>query len=82
MELDSASRPPHLVGIALSAYQALPGEPLLGRDAQRRQVAVGQEDQPPPRPQEPGRLWRRYVVLGSLFVCNVSLELAGLRRFE
>jgi N-acetylglucosaminyldiphosphoundecaprenol N-acetyl-beta-D-mannosaminyltransferase len=32
--------------------------------------------------QEPRRLWRRYVVLGSLFVCNVSLELAGLRRFE
>jgi N-acetylglucosaminyldiphosphoundecaprenol N-acetyl-beta-D-mannosaminyltransferase len=32
--------------------------------------------------QEPRRLWRRYVVLGSLFVCNVSLELAGLRRFD
>jgi len=31
---------------------------------------------------EPRRLWRRYVILGSVFVCNVSLELAGLRRFE
>jgi N-acetylglucosaminyldiphosphoundecaprenol N-acetyl-beta-D-mannosaminyltransferase len=32
--------------------------------------------------QEPRRLWRRYVLLGSAFVCNVSLELAGLRKFE
>jgi N-acetylglucosaminyldiphosphoundecaprenol N-acetyl-beta-D-mannosaminyltransferase len=32
--------------------------------------------------QEPRRLWRRYVILGSSFMCNVSLELAGLRRFE
>jgi N-acetylglucosaminyldiphosphoundecaprenol N-acetyl-beta-D-mannosaminyltransferase len=32
--------------------------------------------------QEPRRLWRRYVVLGSMFVCNVSLELAGLRKFD
>ena len=32
--------------------------------------------------QEPRRLWRRYILLGSVFVCNVSLELAGLRRFD
>ena len=32
--------------------------------------------------QEPRRLWRRYLVLGSMFVCNVSLELAGLRKFD
>lgn len=32
--------------------------------------------------QEPRRLWRRYIVLGSRFVCNVSLELAGLRKFD
>jgi N-acetylglucosaminyldiphosphoundecaprenol N-acetyl-beta-D-mannosaminyltransferase len=31
---------------------------------------------------EPQRLWRRYLVLGSSFVCNVSLELAGLKKFE
>ena len=32
--------------------------------------------------QEPRRLWWRYVVLGSMFVGNVSLELAGLRKFD
>jgi N-acetylglucosaminyldiphosphoundecaprenol N-acetyl-beta-D-mannosaminyltransferase len=32
--------------------------------------------------QEPRRLWRRYVLLGSQFVWNVSLELLGLRQFE
>jgi N-acetylglucosaminyldiphosphoundecaprenol N-acetyl-beta-D-mannosaminyltransferase len=32
--------------------------------------------------QEPRRLWRRYVLLGSLFVWNVTLELLGLRQFE
>jgi N-acetylglucosaminyldiphosphoundecaprenol N-acetyl-beta-D-mannosaminyltransferase len=31
---------------------------------------------------EPRRLWRRYVVLGSIFAWNVSLELLGLRAFE
>jgi N-acetylglucosaminyldiphosphoundecaprenol N-acetyl-beta-D-mannosaminyltransferase len=31
---------------------------------------------------EPQRLWHRYLVLGSSFVCNVSLELAGLRTFD
>jgi N-acetylglucosaminyldiphosphoundecaprenol N-acetyl-beta-D-mannosaminyltransferase len=31
---------------------------------------------------EPRRLWRRYVLLGSAFVGNVSLELLGLRRFD
>lgn len=32
--------------------------------------------------QEPRRLWRRYILLGSYFVWNVSLELLGLRRFD
>ena len=32
--------------------------------------------------QEPRRLWRRYIVLGSQFAFNASLELAGLRRFD
>jgi N-acetylglucosaminyldiphosphoundecaprenol N-acetyl-beta-D-mannosaminyltransferase len=32
--------------------------------------------------QEPRRLWRRYVLLGSVFAGNVSLELLGLRRFD
>jgi N-acetylglucosaminyldiphosphoundecaprenol N-acetyl-beta-D-mannosaminyltransferase len=31
---------------------------------------------------EPRRLWRRYILLGSDFVWNVSLELLGLRRFD
>jgi len=31
---------------------------------------------------EPRRLWRRYLVNGSGFVCNVGLELLKLRRFE
>jgi exopolysaccharide biosynthesis WecB/TagA/CpsF family protein len=32
--------------------------------------------------QEPRRLWRRYLVIGSEFVWNVSLELLGLKKFE
>jgi N-acetylglucosaminyldiphosphoundecaprenol N-acetyl-beta-D-mannosaminyltransferase len=32
--------------------------------------------------QEPRRLWRRYIVLGSQFVVNVALELSGMRRFD
>jgi N-acetylglucosaminyldiphosphoundecaprenol N-acetyl-beta-D-mannosaminyltransferase len=32
--------------------------------------------------QEPRRLWRRYVVLGSQFIANVTLELTGMRRFD
>ncbi len=31
---------------------------------------------------QPRRLWRRYIVLGSKFAWNVSLELSGLRKFE
>jgi N-acetylglucosaminyldiphosphoundecaprenol N-acetyl-beta-D-mannosaminyltransferase len=31
---------------------------------------------------EPRRLWRRYIIHGSDFVCNVGLELLKLRRFE
>jgi N-acetylglucosaminyldiphosphoundecaprenol N-acetyl-beta-D-mannosaminyltransferase len=31
---------------------------------------------------EPRRLWRRYIIHGSDFVCNVGLELLRLRRFE
>ena len=31
---------------------------------------------------EPRRLWRRYLVLGSRFACNVLLELLGAKRFE
>jgi N-acetylglucosaminyldiphosphoundecaprenol N-acetyl-beta-D-mannosaminyltransferase len=30
---------------------------------------------------EPRRLWRRYVIYGSQFVWNVTLELAGVKRF-
>ena len=29
---------------------------------------------------EPRRLWHRYLVLGSRFAWNVSLEIAGLKR--
>ncbi len=32
--------------------------------------------------QEPRRLWRRYLIYGSQFICNVSLELLGLRKFQ
>jgi N-acetylglucosaminyldiphosphoundecaprenol N-acetyl-beta-D-mannosaminyltransferase len=32
--------------------------------------------------QEPQRLWRRYLVYGSEFVWNVTLELLSLRRFD
>ena len=32
--------------------------------------------------QEPHRLWRRYLIMGSGFVWNVSLELLGLKKFE
>jgi len=31
---------------------------------------------------EPRRLWRRYVVYGSEFLWNASLEMLGLRKFE
>lgn len=30
---------------------------------------------------EPKRLWRRYLVNGPIFVWNVGLELAGLKKF-
>jgi N-acetylglucosaminyldiphosphoundecaprenol N-acetyl-beta-D-mannosaminyltransferase len=32
--------------------------------------------------QEPRRLWHRYLVIGSRFACNVSLELLGLKKFD
>ncbi len=32
--------------------------------------------------QEARRLWRRYLVAGSKFVWNVSMELLGLKKFE
>jgi len=31
---------------------------------------------------EPRRLWRRYLVYGSEFVCNLVFEFLGLRTFE
>ncbi|MEJ2008418.1 MAG: WecB/TagA/CpsF family glycosyltransferase [Acidobacteriota bacterium] len=31
---------------------------------------------------EPRRLWRRYIVCGSKFLWNVSLELLGLKKFR
>ena len=31
---------------------------------------------------EPKRLWRRYILSGSVFVWNVSLELLGLKAFD
>jgi N-acetylglucosaminyldiphosphoundecaprenol N-acetyl-beta-D-mannosaminyltransferase len=30
---------------------------------------------------EPRRLWRRYIIYGSQFAWNVTLELAGIKRF-
>jgi N-acetylglucosaminyldiphosphoundecaprenol N-acetyl-beta-D-mannosaminyltransferase len=30
---------------------------------------------------EPQRLWRRYLICGSKFVWNISLELTGIKRF-
>ena len=32
--------------------------------------------------QEPRRLWRLYLIMGSEFVGNVSLELLGLKKVE
>jgi N-acetylglucosaminyldiphosphoundecaprenol N-acetyl-beta-D-mannosaminyltransferase len=32
--------------------------------------------------QEPGRLWRRYILYGAEFVFCVALDLLGFRRFE
>jgi len=32
--------------------------------------------------QEPGRLWRRYILYGSEFLWNVAAELLALRKFE
>jgi N-acetylglucosaminyldiphosphoundecaprenol N-acetyl-beta-D-mannosaminyltransferase len=32
--------------------------------------------------QEPCRLWRRYLVLGSKFACSVLLELLGAKKFD
>jgi N-acetylglucosaminyldiphosphoundecaprenol N-acetyl-beta-D-mannosaminyltransferase len=32
--------------------------------------------------QEPGRLWRRYILYGSQFIFYVTLELLGLRKSE
>jgi N-acetylglucosaminyldiphosphoundecaprenol N-acetyl-beta-D-mannosaminyltransferase len=32
--------------------------------------------------QEPRRLWRRYVILGSNFAWNVALELLGVKKFK
>jgi len=31
---------------------------------------------------EPTRLWRRYLVYGSIFLWNVGLELTGLKKFD
>ena len=31
---------------------------------------------------EPRRPWRRYLIQGSQFTWNVSLEVLGLKRFE
>ncbi len=56
VELDSASRPVHLVGVALASHEPFLREPLAGRDAQRRQQAVGQEDQAPAGTQQSGCL--------------------------
>jgi len=30
--------------------------------------------------QEPGRLWKRYLVNNSLFLMHLALQLAGMRR--
>lgn len=32
--------------------------------------------------QEPRRLWRRYLVYNTKFICSVSLELLGVKRFD
>src|SRR5690349_18025431 len=52
MELHAATGPPHSVDLTLTAQQPLVRDSLLGRDAQRGQVAVGQEVQSPSRPQQ------------------------------
>ena len=31
---------------------------------------------------EPTRLWRRYLVYGSIFLWNVGLELTGLKKLD
>ena len=56
MELESATRPTDPVDLALAAEQPVLCHAALGRDAQRRQVAVGQEGQPATGAQQPGRL--------------------------
>src|SRR3954451_22873629 len=56
MELDAAAWPVHSVGLPLTAKQPLSSNPAIGRDTQRREIAVRQEDQAPARPQEPGGL--------------------------
>ena len=32
--------------------------------------------------QEPGRLWKRYLVTNTLFLFYITLELIGLKKFE
>ena len=58
MELDAAAGPLHPVGVPLTAQQPSPATPSSAGHAQRRQVAVGEEDQSSSWPQQPGRLWQ------------------------
>jgi hypothetical protein len=32
--------------------------------------------------QEPGRLWKRYLVNNSTFMVNIALQLAGIREYK
>ena len=32
--------------------------------------------------QEPGRLWKRYLITNTLFLFYITLELLGLKKFE
>ena len=56
MELDAAAWPLHSAGLPLTAKQPISSNPAIGRDAQCREIAVGQEDQASAGPQEPGGL--------------------------
>ena len=56
VELHPAPGPLHAVGLRVPPQQPLPRHPLVGRDAQRRQVAVGEEHQASTGAQQPGDL--------------------------
>ena len=56
VELDATARPLHPADLRWRPAQPLVGVPLVLGDAQGDEHAVGQEDEPPTRPQQPRRL--------------------------